>query len=303
VSATVLVPPPVAEAWHGYLAGRRDRDPAITVTDLGIAYDLRFKQDRSMAAAALATLRRTPARPFWALQGVDLTVYSGECLAIVGSNGAGKSTFLQVLAGLLQPDRGRVHVSGRVSALLNLGVGFDPRLTGRENIHLMGALLGLGNGETRRRVPEVIEFAEIGDFVDAPLRTYSSGMRARLGFSAATAMVDPDVLILDEVMGTGDASFREKSRERVMGLVNGAHTVVLSTHDMQWVSEFATYAILIDHGRIIAEGAPSAVSTLHRARTVRPPRAYACPGCQDASDGYCEVCGLLRRDRDPGRSG
>ena len=293
-----LAPPAVPPAWSDALAARRERAVSIEVADVGVVFDLRLKHERSLAATIAGIVRRAPPNPFWALRDIDVTVREGDCLAIIGPNGAGKSTLLQVIAGLLRPDVGSVRVRGRISSLLNLGIGFDPRLTGRENVELMGALMGLSRREVTARLPEVIDFAEIGEFMDAPLRTYSSGMRARLGFSAATSMVDPRVLLLDEVMGTGDAAFREKSRERVMSLVQGAHTVVLATHDMAWVSEFATYAILLDHGHVVAEGAPGAVSTLHRARTVRPPRRYACADCDGRTPGACSTCGLLRH-RDP----
>jgi lipopolysaccharide transport system ATP-binding protein len=201
------------------------------------------------------------------------------------------------MAKLIDHDTGTIRISGRISALLNLGVGFDPHLTGRENVHLLGSLMGLRPSETRQRVPEVIAFADIGTFIDEPLRTYSSGMRARLGFAAATAMTEPHVLLLDEVMGTGDAAFQDQSRERVMELVRNAHAVVVASHDMSWVSTFATYAILLDRGRLIAEGAPGGVTTLHRARSVKPSRRYACPSCEGiVLADYCPECGVWRHE-------
>jgi lipopolysaccharide transport system ATP-binding protein len=228
---------------------------------------------------------------------VNLSVRAGECLGIVGRNGAGKTTLLRVMAGLIEHDAGSVRVRGRISALLNLGVGFDPLLTGRENVRLVGSLMGLSRKETRARLPDVLDFAEIGDSIDAPLRTYSSGMRARLGFATAATMIEPHVLLLDEVMGTGDAAFRERSRQRVMELVAGAHAVVVTSHDMAWVSEFANYAVLLDGGRVMAEGAASGVTTLHRARSVK--RRYGCPTCAGAwTDRYCPQCGVWRRRLD-----
>jgi ABC-type polysaccharide/polyol phosphate transport system ATPase subunit len=155
--------------------------------------------------------------------------------------------------------------------------------------------MGLRPAQARQRVPDVIELADIGEFIDAPLRTYSSGMRARLGFAAATTMTEPHVLLLDEVMGTGDAAFQDRSRERVMDLVRDAHAVVTASHDMAWVAANATHAILLDGGRIVAEGAPGGVSTLHRARSVKPPRRYACPECEtDAPESFCGTCGVWR---------
>ena len=291
MSADALVPPTVDPSWFDELRERSERHAAIQIRGLGVHYG------RSSAVGTLGSLvgRRRPARDVWALQNVDFTVRAGDCLAIIGRNGAGKSTLLRVIGQLIDHDTGSVRVRGRINALLNLGVGFDPHLTGLENVHLLGALMGLRPSQTRQRVPEVIEFADIGDFIDAPLRTYSTGMRARLGFAAATAMTEPHVLLLDEVMGTGDAAFQDRSRERVMELVQHAHAVVVASHDMAWVSANATYAILLDGGRIVAEGAPSGVTTLHRARSVKPPRRYACPECEHAAPpDLCPACGVWR---------
>jgi lipopolysaccharide transport system ATP-binding protein len=252
-----------------------------------------------LRSRARRLLGRSAPREVWALRDVTLSVRAGECVGIIGRNGAGKSTLLRVIARLVEPDAGTVSVEGRISALLNLGVGFDPLLTGRENIRLVGSLMGLSRSEARSRVEAVVEFADIGDAIDAPLRTYSSGMRARLGFAAAAEMIEPHVLLLDEVMGTGDASFRDRSRQRVMELVQKAHAVLVTSHDMAWVSEFAMYAVLLDRGRVVAEGAPSGVTTLHRARSVRPSRRYGCEPCGGNSiTGYCMDCGVWRRDPD-----
>jgi ABC-type polysaccharide/polyol phosphate transport system ATPase subunit len=271
-----IVPPAAGLDWVHAIADRRHRPISVDARNLGIRFDLRFRSDRSIGAALRETLMPTPPSHVWALRHIDLTVRAGDCLAVVGHNGAGKSTLLQVVAGLLPPDEGELRTRGRVSALLNLGVGFDPRLA------------------VRARIGDVIAFAGLGRFIDAPLRTYSSGMRARLGFSAST-MIDPHVLVLDEVLGTGDAAFRELSRARINALVTQAHAVIAATHDMSWVTEFATYAILLDAGRVIAEGAPSAVAALHRSRSFKPRRTYDCTACADEQfKGYCPRCGLRR---------
>jgi ABC-type polysaccharide/polyol phosphate transport system ATPase subunit len=191
-------------------------------------------------------------------------VRRGESLAVIGPNGAGKSTLLQVLAGIIRPSEGAVEVYGHVSGLLTLGAGFDKELTGRDNILLGGAFLGLDDAVTHELLPSIIEYAELGDFIDAPLRTYSSGMRARLGFAIATS-VDPDILLLDEVLATGDANFREKSKARVIDIVSAAKAVVLVTHDMTWVTEYCNRAILIERGELIMEGEPADVVELHQA--------------------------------------
>ena len=170
---------------------------------------------------------------------------------------------------------------GHVSGLLTLGAGFDKDLTGRDNILLGGAFLGLDDAVTRQLLPSIIEYAELGDFIDAPLKTYSSGMRARLGFAIATS-VDPDILLLDEVLATGDANFRAKSKARVIEIVSAAKAVVLVTHDMNWVTEYCNRAILIERGELVMEGEPAAVVELHQVHTeearARTAEAAAAPG-------------------------
>jgi ABC-type polysaccharide/polyol phosphate transport system ATPase subunit len=198
-------------------------------------------------------------------------VVHGESLAVIGPNGAGKSTLLQVLAGIIQPNEGEVDVIGHVSSLLTLGAGFDQDLTGRDNIRLAGAFLGMPHRQMEELLPGIVEYADIGEFIDASIKTYSSGMRARLGFSIATA-VDPDVLIIDEVLATGDAVFRAKSKERIKELTKAAKGIVLVTHDMNWVTEFCNRAILLDHGHVVLEGDPAEVVRLHEERSEKAKR-------------------------------
>jgi ABC-type polysaccharide/polyol phosphate transport system ATPase subunit len=239
---------------------------AIKAVDLGVRYDLRFNRKTTVrTSVANFVLRRGPER-FWALRHVSVELAHGESLAVVGPNGAGKSTLLQVLAGIMRPSEGSVDVIGKVSGLLSLGVGFDLELSGIENILLGGAFLGLEDARVRDLLPSIVEFADLGDFIDAPMKTYSSGMRARLGFAIATA-VDPDILLLDEVLATGDANFRAKSKARIVDLVKAAKGVVLVTHDMEWVREYCNRAILLEKGRVIREGAPDEVVELHMERT------------------------------------
>ena len=237
-------------------------DYAIAVNDLGVRYNLRFTRKSTVRGSLSSLLTRRKPERFWALRHVSVQVSHGESLAVIGPNGAGKSTFLQVLAGIMRPTEGTVDVRGQVSGLLGLGVGFDADLSGAENILLGGAFLGLDGPRIRELLPEIIDFADIGQFIDAPLKTYSSGMRARLGFSIATA-VDPDILLLDEVLATGDASFRAKSKARVIELVRSAKAVVLVTHDMEWVREYCNRAMLIDKGKVVIEGSPDDVTKLH----------------------------------------
>ncbi|HEX8026736.1 MAG TPA: ABC transporter ATP-binding protein, partial [Candidatus Limnocylindrales bacterium] len=243
--------------------GSRD---AIVAEDLGVQYDLRFNRKTAMRESLSKVVLRKPPERFWALRHVNLQLDHGESLAVIGPNGAGKSTLLQVLAGILRPSEGRLRVSGAISGLLTLGAGFDEDLSGTENILLGGAFLGLDDAVTRSLMPGIVDFADIGRFIDAPLKTYSSGMRARLGFAIATA-VDPDILLLDEVLATGDATFREKSKARVIDLVKAAKAVVLVTHDMAWVTEYCNRAILLERGEVILEGSPEEVVHLHLERT------------------------------------
>ena len=242
-----------------------DPDYAIDVNDLGVRYNLRFTRKTTVRGSFSNIFQRRKPERFWALRHVSVQVNHGESLAVIGPNGAGKSTFLQVLAGIMRPTEGTVDVRGQVSGLLGLGVGFDTELSGVENIRLGGAFLGLDGPRIAELLPEIIDFADLGQFIDAPLKTYSSGMRARLGFSIATA-VDPDILLLDEVLATGDASFRAKSKARVIELVRSAKAVVLVTHDMDWVREYCNRALLLERGRVIQEGPPEEVTALHLER-------------------------------------
>jgi ABC-2 type transport system ATP-binding protein len=247
----------------------------IDVRNLGVRYSLRFTRKTTLRESIAKMLKRDD-KPtdFWALQHVTFKLVHGESLAVIGPNGAGKSTLLQVLAGIITPSEGDLDVRGAISSLLTLGAGFDQDLTGRENIWLAGAFMGLPHREMARRIDGIVEFADIGPFIDAPIKTYSSGMRARLGFSIATS-VDPDILLLDEVLATGDEVFRAKSKQRVLDLVQAAKAIVLVTHDMNWVSEFCNRAMLLEKGHVIAEGDPVDVVKIHveRSREARARRA------------------------------
>jgi len=245
---------------------------AIDVDGLGVRYNLRLTRKTTVRDTFknLAKRKEGPTS-FWALRDVTFRVQHGESLAVIGPNGAGKSTLLQVLAGIIAPSEVSIHVVGKISSLLTLGAGFDQDLTGRDNILLAGAFLGIEHRDMEKRLPGIIDFADIGDFIDAPIKTYSSGMRARLGFSISTA-VDPDVLLIDEVLATGDAVFRAKSKERIKELTHAAKGIVLVTHDMQWVTEFCNRAMLLDHGHVISEGNPADVVALHQERSDRAKR-------------------------------
>jgi ABC-type polysaccharide/polyol phosphate transport system ATPase subunit len=253
------------------------RLPAIEVRGLGVRYSLRLTRKNTLRSSLAQFVRRDRGGHFWALREVSFSVVHGESLAVIGPNGAGKSTLLQSLAGIIQPTEGEIGIRGRLSSLLTLGAGFDQELSGRENILLAGAFLGIDDGEIQRRMEDIIAFADIGQFIDAAIKTYSSGMRARLGFAIATS-VDPDILLLDEVLATGDQVFRAKSKERVLELAKGAKAIVLVTHDMHWVTEFCNRAILIERGHVIAEGQPEEIVRLHEARSEEARRGAAAPG-------------------------
>jgi ABC-2 type transport system ATP-binding protein len=205
-------------------------------------------------------------RTFWALQDVALNVYPGEVVGLVGVNGAGKSTLLKVVARVLRPTRGRVVVRGRVAPLLELGAGFHPELTGEENIFLNGALLGYSRHEMQEKFDQIVEFSELGEFINAPIRTYSSGMYARLGFSVATAS-EPEVLIVDEVLSVGDEAFQKKCEARIKTFRDHGAAILLVSHDMTMIEEMCQRAAWLDHGTIKAIGEPAQVIRAYRERT------------------------------------
>jgi homopolymeric O-antigen transport system ATP-binding protein len=237
--------------------------PVIRSDGLGVKYSLKLTRKQTVRDSVIRRVRREGDPDFWALRNVSFDITQGESVGVIGPNGAGKSTLLQVLAGILLPSEGVVEVDGHISSLLTLGVGFDEDLSGMDNIRLAGAFMGLDHQVVEEQLPAIVDYAELGQFIDAPIKTYSAGMRARLGFSIATS-VEPDILLLDEVLATGDAVFREKSKQRVLELVNEAKAIVLVTHDMNWVTEYCNRAILIEQGAIVLDGEPEAVVALHQ---------------------------------------
>jgi len=227
--------------------------PPILLEDLGVSFDLRRSRKRVRQNVIGKVERLDERGRFWALRHVNLRVESGESLAVIGANGAGKSTLLKTLAGIIIPDEGKIEVRGSIATLLQLAAGFNDELNAEENILLVGEFLGIRSSEMRKKLKEILDFADIGDFAESPVSTYSSGMRARLGFAVATS-VEPDVLLLDEVLSTGDASFREKSRARIVELMEKARAIVYVTHDLASAAKFCTKAIEIEDGLIVAAG-------------------------------------------------
>jgi lipopolysaccharide transport system ATP-binding protein len=189
---------------------------------------------------------------FWANRAISFQVRRGECLGLIGRNGAGKTTLLRMLSGLIRPDSGRITMRGRVGALIALGAGFNPILTGRENIYINGSILGLSKREIDRKVEEIIDFAELRDSIDAPVRTFSSGMTVRLGFAIATAM-NPDVVLLDEVLAVGDMSFRSKCYDRI-GKIIKETAVIFVTHDMTQVLRICDQGLVLKNGNVVFHG-------------------------------------------------
>jgi ABC-type polysaccharide/polyol phosphate transport system ATPase subunit len=211
-----------------------------------------------------ALQRKVRYKEFLALDQINIEIQKGEMLGIIGRNGAGKSTLLKVISRVLVPTEGRVWIKGRVSPLLELGAGFHPELTGRENVFLNGTLLGHTMREVENSMDEIIDFAEIGAFIEAPLRTYSSGMVARLGFAVATAWA-PEILILDEILSVGDEAFRQKCQTRMKTFHSGGTTSFLVSHTMDMVASLCSRVMWLDHGRVRSVGDPKAVIAEYRA--------------------------------------
>jgi ABC-2 type transport system ATP-binding protein/lipopolysaccharide transport system ATP-binding protein len=226
----------------------------ILLENVGVSYrapDERFVTFKDYAIHWVQ--RKVKNRDFWALKGVNLEILPAESFGVIGNNGAGKSTMLKLVARVLRPTTGRVVVKGHVAPLLEFGAGFHPELTGRENIYLNGALLGFTRKEMDEKFDRIVDFAELWDFIDAPLRTYSSGMWARLGFAVATD-VKPDILIIDEVLSVGDEAFQRKSAARMQEFRDQGATILLVSHTMAMVEQMCDRAAWLHHGQVMAVG-------------------------------------------------
>ncbi len=233
----------------------------ISVEHVSKRFRLQFRGMRTLKSAAMDTLRgvwRRPDRQLWALQDVSFEVKQGECLGLIGGNGAGKSTLLALLAGTMQPTIGRTRVAGKVSSLLELGAGFHPDLTGRENIYLCGSILGLNKRQIAERFDAIVDFAGLADFIDEPVKHYSSGMYIRLGFAVAVE-ADPDVLLIDEVLAVGDAPFQRKCLHRMDDFRKQGKTMLIISHDLPTIQTISDRILFLDKGRILGDGAPSLI--------------------------------------------
>ena len=229
-------------------------DGVVRLEGISVRYTRPTERIETLKEYAIRRLKRgVRFDQFWALRGVSLELGQGESLGVIGPNGAGKTTMLKVIARVLRPTEGRVRVRGNVAPLLEFGAGFHPELTGRENIFLNGALLGFTRREMEAKYGRIVAFSEMAEFIDAPLRTYSSGMVARLGFAVASD-VTPDVLLLDEVLAVGDESFRRKSAARMNEFKAQGATLILVTHSMQNVVDMCRRALWLDRGQVRALG-------------------------------------------------
>ncbi|MDB5875010.1 MAG: tagH [Ramlibacter sp.] len=233
-----------------------DLSLAIDASGLGKAYRPRSTPMQRLRAAL--TARPVPGDAFWALRDISLQVRKGESLGVVGCNGAGKSTLLQLLCGTVTPTTGTVRVDGRVAALLELGAGFNPDFSGRDNVLLNGPLLGLGRQQLQEKMESIIEFSGIGPFIDQPVKTYSSGMFVRLAFSLATS-VDPDILVVDEALSVGDGGFARKSFDRILAMKERGTTILFCSHGLYQVEAFCDRVMWLHQGKVMGIGAPHAV--------------------------------------------
>jgi ABC-type polysaccharide/polyol phosphate transport system ATPase subunit len=234
-------------------------EPVIGLNDVSVLYRVPQERIPSLKEYVIRRLKRElQYQEFLALKGVDLKVYSGEVVGIIGPNGAGKSTLLKVVARVLRPTQGRVRTRGRISPLLDLGAGFDPELTGRENIYLNSMILGFSRQQINERFENIVLFSGLEEFIDAPLRTYSTGMVARLGFAVATD-VRPDILIVDEILSVGDADFQLRSAERIQSFQRSGTTILLVSHSLDNIQQMCSRVVWLDQGHLKAEGDPEQV--------------------------------------------
>jgi lipopolysaccharide transport system ATP-binding protein/teichoic acid transport system ATP-binding protein len=235
-------------------------DLAISVQKLSITYRTQFERVPTVKKAVANFIRREK-REFKiveAVKDVSFDVKHGTVLGVIGHNGAGKSTLLRSVAGILAPTAGRIEVRGQISTLLALGLGFNPQLSGRENVILGGLASGLSRDEINDKFNDIATFADLGDFIDLPTRTYSSGMGSRLAFSVAVHM-DPDILLIDEALSAGDAAFKKKARIKMEELMQSARTMLVVSHGLGTIKELCNDAIWLDHGRLVSRGEPSEI--------------------------------------------
>ncbi len=246
--------------------------PAVVVEHVSMKFNLSKEKVDSLKDYIIKSLKRQiQYNEFWALKDVSFTIEKGDKVGILGLNGAGKSTLLKIIAGVFKPTEGTVKKYGKVVPLLELGAGFDPQYTGRENIYLYGAMLGYSKEFLDEKYDEIVEFSELEDFIDVPIKNYSSGMKARLGFSIATA-VTPKILILDEVLSVGDARFRRKSEQKIMDMFDAGVTVLFVSHSLAQVKRLCNKAMILKNGKLVDYGATSEIAPKYRRMVKRAER-------------------------------
>ncbi len=293
-------------------------ETAVSVKNLSKKYR-RFNSAGDAMKEFIHPLRRKYHNEFWALKDVSFEIKKGECVGIIGRNGSGKSTLLQILCGIMQPTGGTVSIKGRIAALLELGAGFHPMFTGRDNVYLNGALMGFTKDEMEEKFASIAEFADIGDFIEQPVMMYSSGMFVRLAFSVAIH-VDPDILIIDEALAVGDMRFQQKCYRKINEFKDRGKTIILITHDMAAVKNFCSTAAWLNDGKISVSGPPADViksytSYMHYdAETVRKPGGSEgvsgkgsgiewddVSGCPSFGEGGAVIKGVALYAKDPYR--
>ncbi len=237
---------------------------ALVVQDVSILFNLSKENVDNLKELLIKKIKGEKIRfnEFWALKNINFELNKGDRLGILGLNGAGKSTLLKIIAGVYKPTTGKVTRHGHIAPMIELGAGFDPNYTGRENIFLYGSVLGFSREFLESKYEEILEFSELGDFIDVPIKNYSSGMRARLGFSIAT-VVEPEILILDEVLSVGDAKFRKKCEKKMQGMFDHGVTVLFVSHSLEQVMRLCNKAILLEHGELIAQGDIKEVAAIY----------------------------------------
>jgi len=239
-----------------------EKEPAILIKDAVLDFPFHNAGSTTFINQLLSLFNRENKNWFRALNGINIRIEKGEVVGLMGPNGSGKSTLIRLIAGIYNPDGGIVQCNGRIAILVSYGLGFSPNLPGRDNIYLSGGFLGLKYSELKELEEEIIEFSGLGEFIDAPIRTYSSGMRARLGFSIACHS-NPDILLLDEVMSVGDNEFKRKSKNKVLEMVEGDTTVVIVSHNVKTLTELCDRLVYIEKGRVIVDNDDDLVKKLY----------------------------------------
>lgn len=246
-----------------------NKNVALKVENVGVRFNMSTEKVDNLKEYAIKMFRRELRyHEFWALKEVSFEILKGQRVGVLGFNGAGKSTLLKIIAGVLKATEGTITKKGTIVPLLELGAGFDPQYTGAENIFLYGAVLGYSKQFITEKYDEIVEFSELGDFINVPLKNYSSGMKARLGFSIAT-LVEPEILILDEVLSVGDAKFRKKSEKKIKDMFDKQITVLFVSHSLAQVRSLCDHAIILEHGRIVATGEVTKVCDLYEQKLAK----------------------------------